>query len=179
VKWEWKVIRVDGIVIAQGYECPDCKVILNPDSVDDHRCLPNRGPSVVTGDKTAKGIGKSIQVWSWTPLSSTAAETDNNGDQAGEENAAEKERLMDKSQDNDDSGSSACYPVGYGTPIDLNDKHGNPVHVGDTLMFDEDEWGSKFKPYVVKIEKGEIQLYGSPSDVPQFCEIVKRWDQIG
>jgi hypothetical protein len=72
-----------------------------------------------------------------------------------------------------------CYPVGYGTPIDLNDKHGNPVHVGDTLMFDEDEWGSEFKPYVVKIEEGEIQLYGSPSDVPQFCEIVKRWDQTG
>ena len=75
--------------------------------------------------------------------------------------------------------SSHLYPVGYGTPIDLNDKHGNPVHTGDWLSFDEDEWGGKFEPYVVIIEKGEIQLCGTPSDVPQWCEIVKRWDQIG
>jgi len=67
--------------------------------------------------------------------------------------------------------------IGRGTPIDLNDKYGRPVHVGDTLMFDESEWGGKFEPYVVTIQKGMIQLYGGPSDVPQFCEIVKRWNE--
>ena len=26
-KWEWKVIRVDGITVAQGYKCPLCGVL--------------------------------------------------------------------------------------------------------------------------------------------------------
>jgi len=72
-----------------------------------------------------------------------------------------------------------CYPVaGAGVPIDANDKHGVPIHVGDTLMFDEAEWGGPFEPYVVKIERGEIQIHGSPSDLPLYCEVVKRWDQM-
>ena len=85
----------------------------------------------------------------------------------------------DQTPEQTGSRSSSCYPVGYGVPIGLNDKHGNPVHIGDTLKFDEDEWGGKFEPYVVTIEEGEIQLFGSPSDVPQFCEVVKRWNQTG
>ena len=76
--------------------------------------------------------------------------------------------------------SSRCCPVvGAGMPIDLNDKHGNPVHIGDTIDFDEKEWGATFVPYVVTVESGEIQLWGSPSDFPVHCEIVKRWDQAG
>ena len=78
------------------------------------------------------------------------------------------------------SRSSHCYPViGAGMPIDLNDKHGNPVHIGDTIAFDEKEWGARFIPYVVTIKSGEIQLWGSPSDFPVHCEIVKCWDQTG
>lgn len=68
------------------------------------------------------------------------------------------------------------YPVGYGVPIGLNDCKGNPVHIGDTLTFDETEYGGKLDPYVVLIEAGQVQLAGAPSDVPQWCEIVKPWD---
>ncbi len=82
-----------------------------------------------------------------------------------------------KTPEVESSDSTVCCPVvGAGVPIDANDKHGNPIHIGDTLTFDEDEWGGKFKPYVVKIENAEIQLFGSPSDLSQFCEVVKRWD---
>lgn len=85
-----------------------------------------------------------------------------------------------KKDANECSGALHCYPVvAAGVPIDANDKHGNPIHIGDTLSFDEDEWGDKFEPYVVRIENAEIQLFGSPSDLPQFCEVVKRWDQTG
>jgi hypothetical protein len=26
-KWKWVTIRVDGMVVAQGYQCPDCKLV--------------------------------------------------------------------------------------------------------------------------------------------------------
>jgi hypothetical protein len=80
--------------------------------------------------------------------------------------------------DNEAPTAADGYPVaGAGVSIDTNDKNGNPIHIGDTLMFDEEEWGGVFEPYVVEIKGAEIQLCGVPSDLPQFCEIVKRWDQ--
>ena len=81
---------------------------------------------------------------------------------------------------------------GAGTPIGLNDKHGNPVHLGDTLRFDPAVWyrtsrwvsDARGEPYglepdpvcTVRIDKGEIELLGTPGDVDQHCEIVRTWD---
>lgn len=65
-----------------------------------------------------------------------------------------------------------------GTPIGLNDKHGNPVHIGDTLRFDPYEWGnSTNNEFVVTLVEGEIQMNGGPSDIPSWCEIIKRWNE--
>lgn len=81
---------------------------------------------------------------------------------------------------------------GAGTPIGLNDKHGNPVHLGDTLRFDPDVWyrssrwctdlrneprSAEPDPVcTVRIVAGEIELVGTPGDVDQYCEIIRTWD---
>lgn len=81
---------------------------------------------------------------------------------------------------------------GAGTPIGLNDKLGNPVHLGDTLRFDPDVWyrssrwcadlrnePRKAEPdplVTVRIVKGEIEMLGTPGDVDQYCQIVRTWD---
>lgn len=82
---------------------------------------------------------------------------------------------------------------GAGTPIGLNDKHGKPVHLGDTLRFDPAVWyrlsrwiddlhdAQKRLPEpdpvcTVRIVAGEIELMGTPGDVDQYCEIIRTWD---
>ncbi len=55
-------------------------------------------------------------------------------------------------------------------PIGANDRHGNPIHVGDRLRFDEKEWGGEHE-FVVEISDGEIQCPG-PSDLSSWCEII-------
>lgn len=64
-------------------------------------------------------------------------------------------------------------PVGIA--IDLTDKHGDPVHVGDTLRFDEKEWGSPHT-FTVEIRRGEIVVSGAPSDIGAWCEILTKFD---
>lgn len=65
-----------------------------------------------------------------------------------------------------------------GVPIGLNDKHGNPVHIGDTLRFDPQVWGNDTNnKFVVELADGEIQTNGVPSDIPNWCEIIKRWNE--
>lgn len=82
--------------------------------------------------------------------------------------------------------------LGAGTPIGLDDKHGHPVHLGDTLRFDPDVWyrhtrwcadlhGTPHEDepdpiFTVRIVKGEIEMLGSPSDVGEYCEIIRTWD---
>lgn len=65
-----------------------------------------------------------------------------------------------------------------GVPIGLEDKHGNPVHIGDTLRFDPHAWGnSTNNEFVVTLQEGEIRLNGVPSDIPEWCEIIHPWDE--
>jgi len=65
-----------------------------------------------------------------------------------------------------------------GVPIGLNDRHGNPVHIGDTLRFDPYAWGNTTNnEFVVELVAGEIQINGAPSDIPNWCEIIKRWNE--
>ncbi len=67
-------------------------------------------------------------------------------------------------------------PLGLGVQIGLNDRLGNPIHIGDTLSFDEREWGAPDCEFTVTLERGQIHYCGGPSDLPQFCEIIRRWD---
>ena len=62
-----------------------------------------------------------------------------------------------------------------GVPIDLMDKHGEPVHVGDVIRFDEKEWGGPHT-FTVQIKGGEILLSGAPGDMDEYCEVIQRWD---
>ena len=62
-----------------------------------------------------------------------------------------------------------------GMPIDANDKNGNPICVGDTLDFDEKEWGGEFKPEQILIENCEVLYSGSYHDFSQYRQIVKKW----
>lgn len=60
----------------------------------------------------------------------------------------------------------------------VTDKHGSPVHIGDTLSFDAKEWGGK---HVFVLgwdeEECELDIGFPPSDITEWCEVVKRWDE--
>ena len=61
-----------------------------------------------------------------------------------------------------------------GVPIGVNDRHGNPIHFGDRLMFDKAEWGCTCE-FIIELKKGRIQHPGSVSDLSNWCEIIESW----
>jgi len=65
-----------------------------------------------------------------------------------------------------------------GTYIRYNDKHGNPIHIGDTLSFDAQEWGSE-NVFVLEFNWADFGLnIGFPiHDLTTYCEIIKKWDE--
>jgi hypothetical protein len=64
-----------------------------------------------------------------------------------------------------------------GVPIGARDREGRPIHVGDTLSFDEREWGGPHE-FTIRIEDGEIVMSGGgASDLESWCTIVRRWDE--
>ena len=66
--------------------------------------------------------------------------------------------------------------LGVGVYIDLLDCKGNQVQIGDRLSFDPKEWGGHYE-FTVKIKGGEILLPGAgPSDITEWCEIIKKYD---
>jgi hypothetical protein len=64
-----------------------------------------------------------------------------------------------------------------GAPIGLRDRLGQPIHIGDTLSFDETVWGGPCT-FTIDLEDGEVQMNGGPSDMDQHCEIVREWDDF-
>ena len=62
-----------------------------------------------------------------------------------------------------------------GVPIGVNDRHGNPIHIGDKLRFDGQEWGGPME-FVVSLAWGKIQHPGATSDLSNWCEIIEPWD---
>jgi len=62
-----------------------------------------------------------------------------------------------------------------GLPLGLNDCEGNPVHFGDTLSFDEKEWGGPCE-FVVEFINGQTSVCGTVDNIPEFCTIVKKWN---
>lgn len=63
-----------------------------------------------------------------------------------------------------------------GIRIGVDDCKGNPIHIGDTLRFDELERGEPMT-FTITLEQGEIRHPGATSDLTEWCEIVKRWDE--
>jgi len=62
-----------------------------------------------------------------------------------------------------------------GIRIGVDDRKGNPIHIGDTLSFDAREWGEPMT-FMVTLEQGEIRHPGSTGDLSEWCEIVRKWD---
>lgn len=74
-------------------------------------------------------------------------------------------------------------------PIGKDDRHGNPIHLGDWLRFDYHEWyRSKHYLLTIKgepwpeepepefqilIDGGEILMWGTPDDLESWCEIIE------
>jgi len=83
---------------------------------------------------------------------------------------AEMDRLRD-----DNARLRAARLTGLGVPLGVHDRNGNQVHIGDTLRFDEKEWGEPMA-FVVELRRGEIHHPGATSDLSEYCEIIKRWD---
>lgn len=67
-------------------------------------------------------------------------------------------------------------PAWLGLPIDLVDKNGTPIHIGDRLAFDPDEWGGEHE-FIVGMEQGEISFSGTADDMEQFAVVVKPYAQ--
>ena len=64
-----------------------------------------------------------------------------------------------------------------GVPIDVCDRTGRPIHIGDTLEFDKEEWGGENNVFTITLERGEIvMLGGGANDLEAFCTIIKGWD---
>lgn len=65
--------------------------------------------------------------------------------------------------------------LGIGVAIGLVDRHGVPIHIGDTLRFDEREFGEPHT-FTITLERGEIEMSGAPDDMDQYCEVITRFD---
>ena len=76
----------------------------------------------------------------------------------------------------------ARLTTGIGLPLGVNDRDGNPVHVGDTLAFLGSVWnrGVEDPPdhvFVVRFDRGQVHFDGTVSDIGDYCRIVKRWNE--
>lgn len=63
-----------------------------------------------------------------------------------------------------------------GLPIDVLDRNGNPIHIGDVLHFDPAEWGSDDEYFCVEFRQGKVRHPGSISDLSAWCVIVRKWN---
>ena len=62
--------------------------------------------------------------------------------------------------------------LGAGLWIGICDKDGNKIHIGDTLEFDEREYGCECI-FTLTLEKGEFQHPGAMSDLSIWCKVIK------
>ena len=108
-----------------------------------------------------------------------AAEADTVGQVADNSSVTgRQEKTMDsKPRDNEHSAAPHCSLAGVGVPIGLTDRNGKPIHIGDTLEFDAEEWGSGNNVFTIVIANGEIEMLGGPSDMGSWCKIIRSWDE--
>ena len=78
-------------------------------------------------------------------------------------------------KENDVEVVAKAEPVGLGVPIGVNDAAGRPIHIGDTLDFEEREYGCPCR-FTIELNEGSIQHPGVTSDLSEFCEIAIPWD---
>lgn len=57
----------------------------------------------------------------------------------------------------------------------LYDMHGAPIHLGDTLSFDEREWGG-MNIFQLLFEDGELNIGFGVDDLAEFCTVIKKWN---
>jgi hypothetical protein len=58
--------------------------------------------------------------------------------------------------------------------IGVCDREGTPIRIGDTLEFDEREWGGPDNRFVVEWQPGRLLHNGSLSDLTEWCRVVER-----
>jgi hypothetical protein len=63
-----------------------------------------------------------------------------------------------------------------GLPIDVLDRNGDPIHIGDVLHFDSAGWGSDDEYFCVEFRQGQVRHPGSIGDLSAWCVIVRKWD---
>lgn len=64
-----------------------------------------------------------------------------------------------------------------GIAIGINDRNGNPLHIGDTLHFDAAEWGGDGCTFTIELRDGAIQHPGATKDLSEWCDLVRRWER--
>lgn len=58
-------------------------------------------------------------------------------------------------------------------PIGVNDRDGVPIYIGDTLEFDEAEFGSRCI-FTITMKDGCIEHPGTTTDLTNWCRVLKR-----
>lgn len=61
--------------------------------------------------------------------------------------------------------------LGIGVFIGIYDQQGTPIHIGDTLAFDPQEWGAPIE-FTVTLEHGQICHPGATEDLTQWCTVI-------
>jgi hypothetical protein len=70
-----------------------------------------------------------------------------------------------------------------GIPLGINDCKGNPIHTGDELRFNHDEWYRGVQTleqpemdFEITLSGGAIHHPGATSDLTSFCTIIRKWN---
>lgn len=61
-----------------------------------------------------------------------------------------------------------------GLALGVRDRNGTEVHVGDIIEFDSAEWGGE---RIVRVEFENGELSQNPSEIPEWCTVLKKWSQ--
>jgi len=63
-------------------------------------------------------------------------------------------------------------PAWLGLPIDVRDRDGKELHVGDRVRFDEKEWGEPHE-FIIGFEAGEICFSSTADDLESYATLVE------
>jgi hypothetical protein len=74
--------------------------------------------------------------------------------------------------------SEGKYMGEVGLWTGLLDRHGVEIHLGDTLIFDEQEWGAPYpaNEFVIEFKDGQLLTKGVVSELRHFCTVTRKFD---